>query len=115
MDSGYLLKVKTRVLDGRIFITGKVDTVEEKLKLTKLAWETDGVRSVRNDIKIKESFNFNPSTPYAVSRAAGDMMAKLWHENFNFPVIFTRAANIYGEGQQLYRIIPKTILSVSLF
>ena len=59
---------------------------------------------------IKESFNFNPSTPYAVSRAAGDMMAKLWHENFDFPVIFTRAANIYGEGQQLYRIIPKTIL-----
>ena len=61
MDKKYLLNVKTKVLDGRIFITGKVDTPEEKLKLTKLAWETDGVRSVRNDIKIKESFNFQQS------------------------------------------------------
>ena len=61
MDKKYLLNVKTKVLDGRIFLTGKVDTVEEKLKLTKLAWETDGVRSVRNDIKIKESFNFQQS------------------------------------------------------
>jgi len=61
MDKKYLLNVKTKVLDGRIFLTGKVDTPEEKLKLTKLAWETDGVRSVRNDIKIKESFNFQQS------------------------------------------------------
>ena len=58
MDKGYLLNVKTKVLDGRIFLTGKVDNPEEKLKLTKMAWETKGVRSVRNDIKIKESFNF---------------------------------------------------------
>ncbi len=61
MDRKYLLSVKTKVLDGRIFITGKVDNPEEKLKLTKLAWETDGVRSVRNDIKIKEAFNFQQS------------------------------------------------------
>ena len=61
MDKKYLLSVKTKVLDGRIFITGKVDNPEEKLKLTKLAWETSGVRSVRNDIKIKEEFNFKQS------------------------------------------------------
>ena len=61
VDKKYLLSVKTKVLDGRIFITGKVDNPEEKLKLTKLAWETSGARSVRNDIKIKEEFNFQQS------------------------------------------------------
>ena len=61
MDKKFLLSVKSKVLDGRIFITGKVDDPEEKLRITKLAWETDGVRSVRNDIKIKEEFNFQQS------------------------------------------------------
>ena len=61
MDKKYLIPVKIKVLDGRIFLTGKVDNPEEKLKLTKLAWETKGVRSVRNDIKIKEEFNFQQS------------------------------------------------------
>ena len=60
-DKNHLLKVKTKVLDGRIFLTGTVDDPEEKLQLTKLAWETKGVRSVRNDIKIKEEFNFSQS------------------------------------------------------
>ena len=60
-DKNHLLKVKTKVLDGRIFLTGTVDDPEEKLQLTKLAWETRGVRSVRNDIKIKEEFNFSQS------------------------------------------------------
>ena len=60
-DSKYLLSVKTKVLDGRIFVTGKVDSPEEKLMITKLAWETKGARSVRNDIKIKEEFNFKQS------------------------------------------------------
>ena len=60
-DKKYFISVKTKVLDGRIFITGKVDNPEEKLKLTKLAWETTGVRSVRNDLKIKEEFNFTQS------------------------------------------------------
>ena len=60
-DSKYFLSVKTKVLDGRIFITGKVDNPEEKLQITKLAWETKGARSVRNDIKIKEEFNFKQS------------------------------------------------------
>ena len=60
-DKRYLLSVSTNVLDGRIFLTGKVENPEEKLRLTKLAWETKGVRSVRNDIKIKEEFNFKQS------------------------------------------------------
>ena len=60
-DKNHLLKVKSKVLDGRIFLTGTVDDPEEKLQLTKLAWETKGVRSVRNDIKIKEEFNFSQS------------------------------------------------------
>ena len=62
MDKKYFLSVKSKVLDGRIFLTGKVENPEEKLKLTKLAWETDGVRSVRNDIKVEEEFNFKQST-----------------------------------------------------
>ena len=60
-DKKYLLSVKSKVLDGRIFLTGKVDNPEEKLLLTKLAWETKGARSVRNDIKIKEEFSFKRS------------------------------------------------------
>ena len=60
-DKRYLLSVSTKVLDGRIFLTGKVDDPEEKLQITKLAWETKGVRSVRNDITIKENFNFKQS------------------------------------------------------
>ena len=58
LDKKFLFSVNSKVLDGRIFLTGKVDDPEEKLKLTKMAWETDGVRSVRNDIKVKEEFNF---------------------------------------------------------
>ncbi len=61
LDKNYFFSVKSKVLDGRIFLTGKVDDPEEKLKLTKLAWETKGVRSVKNDIKIKEKFNFKKS------------------------------------------------------
>ena len=61
LDKKYFLSIKSKVLDGRIFLTGKVDNPEEKLKITKLAWETEGVRSVRNDIKIKEKFNFQQS------------------------------------------------------
>ena len=60
-NKSYILNINTQVLDGRIFITGKVDTPEEKLQITKIAWETEGVRSVRNDLKIKEKFNFKQS------------------------------------------------------
>ena len=66
MNTNYILSVKSKVLDGRIFITGKVDTIEEKLKITKLGWEIKGARSVKNDLQIKEKFNFN--------RAAKDLL-----------------------------------------
>ncbi len=61
MNKNYLFSVSTQVLDGRIFVTGKVDGPEEKLKITKLAWEIQGTRSVKNDLKIKEKFNFKQS------------------------------------------------------
>ena len=61
LNKNYFLSVKTKILDGRIFITGKIDNPEEKLKITKLAWETVGVRSVKNDLKVKEKFNFKQS------------------------------------------------------
>ena len=60
-NKSYLLNVKTKIIDGRIFITGKVDTVEEKLNITKMAWEIKGARSVKNDLKIKDEFNFKQS------------------------------------------------------
>lgn len=59
---------------------------------------------------VKENTIYNPSTPYAVSRAAADMSLASFYKTYNFPVVFTRAANVYGPGQQLYRIIPKTVL-----
>ena len=61
LEKKYLLSINTKELDGRIFLTGKVDRREEKLQITKLAWETKGTRSVKNDIKIKEEFNFKQS------------------------------------------------------
>ena len=61
-EKSYLISVNIKVIDGRIFITGKVNDPEEKLKITKFAWETKGVRSVKNDIRIKEEFNFSQST-----------------------------------------------------
>ena len=60
---------------------------------------------------VKEDAPFNPSTPYAVSRAAADMSLRTYFANYQFPVVFTRAANVYGPGQQLYRIIPRTIVA----
>jgi len=63
---------------------------------------------------IKEDFPFNPNTPYAVSRAAADMSLRTFHQTHGFPVVYTRAANVYGPGQQLYRIIPRTILFIKV-
>ena len=60
-NKSYLINVRTKIIDGRIFITGKVDSLEEKLKITKIAWETKGARSVKNDLKIKDQFNFKQS------------------------------------------------------
>lgn len=59
---------------------------------------------------VQENTTYNPSTPYAVSRAAADLSLMSFYKTYNFPVVFTRSANVYGPGQQLYRIIPKTIL-----
>jgi len=60
---------------------------------------------------VRESTPFNPSTPYAVSRAAGDMSLKTFIDTYQLPAVMTRAANVYGPGQQLFRIIPRTILA----
>ena len=60
-DKKYLISVGVKVLDGRFFLTGKVENPEDKLQITKMAWETKGARSVKNDIKIKEKFNFKIS------------------------------------------------------
>ena len=59
---------------------------------------------------IRESYDFAPNTPYAASRAACDLHLMTFFRNYDFPVTFTRAANVFGEGQQLYRIITKAIL-----
>lgn len=72
---------------------------------------TPEVYGSTNNEWIKENNNFKPSTPYAISRAACDLHLRSFYEAYDFPVIFTRAANVYGPGQQLYRIIPRTILS----
>ena len=63
---------------------------------------------------IRESFHFAPSTPYAVSRAACDLHLQSFFNAYDFPVVFTRAANVYGAGQQLYRIIPRAMLCARL-
>jgi dTDP-glucose 4,6-dehydratase len=63
---------------------------------------------------IQETTSYNPSTPYAVSRAAADMSLHTFFTSYKFPVVFTRAANVYGPGQQLYRIIPRTILYIKM-
>jgi dTDP-glucose 4,6-dehydratase len=60
---------------------------------------------------VREDAPFNPTTPYAVSRAAGDMQLRIVAAQYGFPAVSTRAANVYGPGQQTYRIIPRTILS----
>ena len=98
-EKSYLLSVNTKVLDGRIFITGKVDSPEEKLKITKLAWETKGARSVKNDIKIKEKFNFKQSAKDLLItsqlRSALIFNKKIKAVNYN---IDTYKKNIYIYG-----------------
>lgn len=63
---------------------------------------------------VREDAPFNPSTPYAVSRAAADMSLRTYHAAYDFPVVYTRAANVYGAGQQLYRIVPRMVLFARL-
>ena len=64
--------------------------------------------------RIDESAPFNPSTPYAASRAACDLHLQTFLQHHGFPVVWTRSANVYGPGQQLYRIVPRTILFIKL-
>ena len=102
IDKKYLLSVKSKVLDGRIFLTGKVDNPEEKLNLTKMAWETDGVRSVRNDLKIKESFNFKQSAKDVLItsqlRAALIFNKKIKATNYQIDT-YKKKIYIYGISQ----------------
>ena len=102
MNKNYLINVKTKVLDGRIFITGKVDTPEEKLKITKLAWETKGARSVKNDLKIKEDFNFKQSAKDILItsqlRSAMIFNKKIKAVNYNIDTI-KKVIYVYGIAQ----------------
>ena len=101
-DKSYLLSVKTKVLDGRRFITGKVENPEEKLQITKLAWETNGVRSVRNDVKIKEEFNFKQSAKDLLItsqlRAAIVVNKNIKSSNYNIDT-YKKKIFIYGIAQ----------------
>ena len=102
MDSAYLLKVKTKVLDGRIFITGKVDTVEEKLKITKLGWEIKGARSVKNDLKIKENFNFKQAAKDVLitSQLRTAMIANKKIRSANYDIdTYKKIIYVYGISQ----------------
>ena len=102
IDKGYLLNVKTKVLDGRIFITGKVDTVEEKLKITKLGWEIKGARSVKNDLKIKEKFNFKQTAKdiLITSQLRTAMIANKKIKSANYDIdTYKKIIYIYGISQ----------------
>ena len=98
-DKKYFLKIGVKILDGRIFLTGKVDGPEEKLQITKIAWETKGARSVKNDIKIKEEFNFKVSAKDALItsqlRVAMIIDKKIKNSNYK---IDTYKKNIYIYG-----------------
>ena len=98
-DKSYIVSVKTKILDGRIFLTGKVNSVEDKLKITKLAWEIKGARSVKNDLQIKEKFDFKRSAKDLLItsqlRAAIIGNKKIKSVNYN---IDTYKKNIYIYG-----------------
>ena len=101
-DKSYIISVKTKVLDGRIFLTGKVNAVEDKLKITKLAWEIKGARSVNNDLQIKEEFNFKRSAKDLLItsqlRAALIGSKKIKAVNYNIDT-FKKVIYVYGIAQ----------------
>ena len=101
-DKKYLLNVSLKVIDGRFFITGQVDNPEEKLIITKMAWETKGTRSVRNDIKIKENFNFKISVKDLLItsqlRTAIIFNKKIKASNYNIDT-YKKKIYIYGIAQ----------------
>jgi len=102
LDKNYLLSVKTKVLDGRIFITGKVESIEEKFKITKLGWEIKGARSVKNDLQIKEKFNFSQSAKDLLItselRIAMISSKKIKSVNYNIDT-YKKKIYIYGIAQ----------------
>jgi len=99
MNTNYILSVKSKVLDGRIFITGKVDTIEEKLKITKLGWEIKGARSVKNDLQIKDKFNFQQAAKDVLItsqlRAAMITNKKIKSVNYNIDT-YKKKIYLYG-------------------
>ncbi len=99
LDTSNLLSVKAKVLDGRIFITGKVNSVEDKLKITKLAWEIKGARSVKNDLRIKEKFDFKRSAKDVLItsqlRAALISSKKIKSVNYNIDT-YKKKIYVYG-------------------
>jgi len=99
MNTNYILSVKTKVLDGRIFITGKVDSIEEKLKITKLGWEIKGSRSVKNDLQIKGKFNFQQAAKDLLItsqlRAAMISSKKIKSVNYNIDT-YKKKIYVYG-------------------
>ena len=102
VDKSYIISVKTKILDGRIFLTGKVNAVEDKLKITKLAWEIKGARSVNNDIQIKEKFDFKRSAKDLLItsqlRAAIIGNKKIKSVNYNIDT-YKKKIYIYGIAQ----------------
>ena len=101
-DKSYIISVKTKILDGRIFLTGKVNSVEDKLKITKLAWEVKGARSVKNDLQIKEKFNFKRSAKDLLItsqlRAALIGNKKVKSVNYNIDT-YKKKIYVYGIAQ----------------
>tara|TARA_Y100000741_G_scaffold352411_1_gene324487 strand:- start:361 stop:954 length:594 start_codon:yes stop_codon:yes gene_type:complete len=101
-DKSYIISVKTKILDGRIFLTGKVNAVEDKLKITKLAWEIRGARSVKNDLQIKEKFDFKRSAKDLLItsqlRAALIGSKKIKAVNYNIDT-YKKKIYIYGIAQ----------------
>jgi len=102
LNTNYLLSVRAKVLDGRIIITGKVDNIEEKFKITKLAWEIKGARSVKNDLQIKEKFNFKQSAKDILItsqlRVAMISSKKIKSVNYNIDT-YKKKIYIYGIAQ----------------
>jgi osmotically-inducible protein OsmY len=98
-DKKYLISVGVKVLDGRFFLTGKVENPEDKLQITKMAWETKGARSVKNDIKIKEKFNFKISAKDLLItsqlRSAMIFNNKIKSTNYNIDT-YKKIIYIYG-------------------
>ena len=101
-EKKYFLKISVKVLDGRIFLAGKVDEPEEKLKITKMAWETKGVRSVKNNIAVKQKFSFkNTAKDILITsqlRAALILNKNVKAANFNIDTI-NQKTYVFGIAQ----------------